>query len=70
MGQRLSGQAPREDVLRVSAAFRPLVVGLLDLDGGWSLFKGAASLQGRAVSARHSVSISSWDEGTAASKAA
>jgi hypothetical protein len=43
------GEAPREDHLVLKATFRPLVVALVDLDGGYSLGRGALALQGRAA---------------------
>lgn len=43
------GESPREDHLVLQAAFRPLVVALADLDGGFSLQRGAPAVQGRAA---------------------
>jgi len=43
------GESPREDHLVLKAAFRPLVVALADLDGGFSPRLGALALQGRAA---------------------
>ena len=43
------GESPREDHLVLKAAFRPLVVALADLDGGFSPRRSALALQGRAA---------------------
>ncbi len=43
------GEARREDRLVLKAVFQPLLVALVDLDGGWSLLRGGPALQGRAA---------------------
>jgi hypothetical protein len=54
------GQPAREAALAVMAAFRPLVVALLDLDGGWLARGGGLAAEGRAA-AHAELDLGGWE---------